>query len=344
MIRTMLRGARRTTLTLAWFYSFFLISWFLLYLLLGDGSGFLGLANAVSIYFFLPLPLLGVVAIAYRQRLLIWPLLLGGLIFAWIWGPLFMGQKTGSGDGPELRVMSFNILGRAGDHQPILDAIEAEEADVLFLQELTPELAAILSVRLEDSYPFQILQPAPRSAGMGVLSRYPIESMDASLSGNWIGSPQMISMDWMGEGLTLVNFHTLPTGTLWPRWVRRSFERREADLQILADFSAQQSEAGPLIVAGDANVTQLNEGYKLLADVLQDVWMQAGRGLGHTFPGPIYSDSSYARISLFRLPHWLVRIDYIFASQQWHVQSAHLAEFGGGTDHRGVVTDLVLVD
>lgn len=344
MMKNIKMSLRGLTLAIAQLYSFFLIIWFILYLLFGDGSGFLGLANALSIYFFLPLPLIALIALLYKQRSLFWPLILGVLIFAWLWGPLFTNEAATQPDGPRLRVMTFNILGRAGSHMPILDSILAEEADVLFLQEVTPEMAAILSVRLADAYPYQILQPAPQASGMGVLSRYPIESLDVSISGNWIGSPQIVSLEWMDQEVILVNFHTLPTGTLWPRSVRHSFDRRGRDLKALADFAEQQSEFGPLIVAGDANATHLNEAYKYLAAVLQDTWMQTGTGIGHTFPGPINEDSSYARISFFRLPYWLVRIDYIFASSHWQTDATWLAEFSGGSDHRGVVTELVLVE
>ena len=344
MIQSFQITLHRAAVAFGWLYSFFVLSWFILYVLFGDGSGFLGLANAVSIYFFLPLPLIALIALFYRQRLLWWPVILGVLIFAWLWGPLFARETMPQADGQHLRVMSFNILGRAGSHLPIIDSILAEDADVLLLQEVTPEMAAILSVRLADVYPYQILQPAPQASGMGVLSRYPIEALDVSLSGYWIGSPQIIGLDWMGDKVTLVNFHTLPTGTLWPRSVRRSFERRGQDLKTLADFAEQQSEFGPLIVAGDANVTHLNEAYKVLTAVLQDAWMQAGSGIGHTFPGPIDEDSAYARISFFRIPYWLVRIDYIFTSTHWQADSTWLAEFSGGSDHRGVVTELVLVE
>ncbi len=340
-----LRNSLQQTLTaLAWFYSFALLSWFLLYLLFGDGSGFLGLANALSLYFFVPLPFLALLAWLYKQPRLWWSLSLGLLIFAWLWGPHFTSSASTETDQPSLRVMTFNVLGRAGSHQCVSVCRQDQQGDVLFLQEVTADLSTILTLELSDEYPYQILQPARQASGMAVFSRFPIAPLDVSLPGNWIGTPQILSLDWQGTEVTLVNFHTLPTGTLWPRWVRRSFELREADLQSLADFAANQSQFGPLLVAGDANVTHLNEAYKSLAAQLQDVWIEAGSGIGHTFPGPIEEDNTYASISFFRIPHWLVRIDYIFASEHWQANSTWLADFTGGSDHRGVVTELVLLD
>jgi endonuclease/exonuclease/phosphatase (EEP) superfamily protein YafD len=344
MAQKLQKSIQKTLTALAWFYSFALLSWFLLYLLFGDGTGFLGLANALSIYFFVPLPFIALFAWSSKQTRLWWPTSLGLLIFASLWGPHFTSIANIASDQPSLRVMSFNVLGRAGSHQPILDSIFAEEADVLLLQEVTTELSTILTLELSAEFPYQILQPARQASGMAVLSRYPITPLDVSIPGNWIGTPQILSLDWQGTDVTLVNFHTLPTGTLWPRWVRRSFEYREADLQSLANFAATQSQFGPVILAGDANVTHLNDAYKSLSAQMQDVWIEAGAGLGHTFPGPIEEDNTYASISFFRIPYWLVRIDYIFASDHWQPNSTWLAEFNGGSDHRGVVTELVLLD
>lgn len=328
----------------AWLYFLLLFSWLALYLLFGDGTGYLGIANALAVYFFLPLPLAALFALLSGKRVL-WIPALGALtVFFVLWGPLFFPAYTPVPEGPRLRVLTYNVLGRAGDYQAALDTILAEDADLLLLQEITPEIAAVFSVQLVDAYPFQVMQPASQARGLAVLSRFPLELLDVSLAGNWMGAPQILQLDWDGQPVTVVNFHTRPTGTFWPRWVRHTFAQRETDMQILADFASRQSELGPLIVAGDANVTHLNDAYKILAGVLQDAWWQAGSGLGHTFPGAIEEGTPFAQVSFFHIPYWLVRIDYIFYSPHWQAERTWLAEFNGGSDHRGVVTELVLLD
>lgn len=325
-------------------YFLFLFAWFAFFLLLGDASGFLGLLNAVAIWFFLPLPLVLLFIPYTRQNKLWMPAFVAALGFFLLWGQLLLPKSNSSPPAESLKVMSFNILGRAGEIQPILDTIRAEELDLLFVQELTPEAAAILSVQLAGAFPYQILEPDERARGMGVFSRYPLKQTDIALAGIWMGRPQVLSMDWQGSSVTLVNFHTVATGTLWPRWVRHSFENREQALQHLADFVAAQAEFEPVIVAGDANITALNDAYKTLTTVMTDSWVEAGQGLGHTFPGPISEGNDYAQISFFRVPYWLVRIDYIFHTQQWATVAIRLADFNGGTDHRGIIAEFVLVE
>jgi len=339
------QAARRTNWVrvIGMIYFLMLFTWFLIYLLFGDGAGFLGLANAVAVFFFLPIPIFFLLGLRRSNRSLLISSLLAMGIFALLWGNLFVG-RTGevATDSQTLRVMTFNVLGRAGSHEPILRAIIEEDVDILFVQELTPDVASVLSLELAKLYPHQSLEPASRSRGMGIFSKYPLSDVDVELPGYWMGGPQIQAVEWQGEEVTLVNFHTLPTGNIWPRWVRISFQRREADMQALADFSRDQAAIGPLIVAGDANATRQNDAYKLLGDVLQDAWQASGFGLGHTFPGPYSDANSLAQISIFRLPYWLVSIDYIFFSQDFESMRSWQGAFYGGSDHRAVVTELIM--
>lgn len=332
---------KQVLLGLSAFYFAALFGWLLLYLLLGDGLGYLGLANSLAVYFFLPLPLVALVAWRAGSRWLRLASLAGALVFAWLWGPLFWPNSDMTVDGPELRVMTFNVLGRAGDPQAVLAAIQAEDADLLFLQEVTPDMAWLIDNELSEAYPYQVLKPDSGARGMGVISRYPLEEKGADLDGRWTGPPQVLEMQWGGQRITLVNIHTRPTGSLWPRWVRATFDHRQEDIARLTDFVA--GLAGPVIVGGDANMTHLNTAYKMLNQQLGDVWWQAGSGLGHTFPGPVDADDWATRVSYFMVPPWLVRIDYVFISDDWQATEAWLAEFRGGSDHRGVVTELALV-
>jgi len=325
-------------------YLMALFSWFFLFTIFGDGNGYLGLVNALALYLFIPLPIVAFVSYHYKFRKLLMPIFAGLIIFAYLWGPLFFptGIVQLETDAT-LRVMTFNVLGRAGNHEAILKSIREENADIIFLQELTPEIAAVISLRLADDYAYQILQPASRSRGLGVISRYPLQKLDALIPGKWMGPPpQILEMELDGKAITLVNFHTVPTGSIWPRRVVGTFKDRENDLQALANFATSQKQIGPLIVAGDANVTRLNEAYKSLAGVLEDAWLQAGFGFGHSFPGPYEEGNSYAQISFFRIPYWLVSIDYIFYSNEFEAIETWMGVFYGGSDHRSVVTEIAL--
>ncbi len=320
-------------------YLALLFLWFLLYLIFGDGFGYLGLANAVAVYFFFPLPIALIGAWTGRDRRQLAASLLAAGIFAWLWGPLFWPSANVVPNGPTLRVMTINVLGKAGQPEAVLASIQAAGPDLVFIQEFTPDLASSLSPELKGALPYQVLDPGLGSDGLAVFSRFPIERLDIVLQGSWRGDPQVLKMDWQGREVTLVNFHALSTGGLSPGLVRYTTRERLETMSALADFAAGESR--PLIASGDANTTRLNVPYKLLDAVLDDAWWEAGWGLGHTFPGRINSEDWFTQVSFFFIPHWLVRIDHVFYSAQFQASSAALAEFNGGSDHRGLLTDLV---
>ncbi|MGH2582990.1 MAG: endonuclease/exonuclease/phosphatase family protein [Anaerolineales bacterium] len=341
MVETAIRTPLGTLIS-RWYLGF-LAAWFALYLVFGDGSGYLGLANALAVYFFAPLPFVLLVAIGTRDKLHLAGGLLALAVFAATWGPLF-SPRDGAAEGDILRVMSFNVLGRKGDPNQVIASIQAEDADVLLLQEVTPDFAALMTIALEDEYPHQVIDARERASGMAIFSRFPLQSMDVVLDGRWRGDPQVVSLDWNGQLVTLVNFHTLSTGAIWPRWVYYTFNQREEDVNHLVDFAREEIQHRPLIAAGDLNATRLNDAYKAIDEVLDDAWWEAGWGLGHTFPGQMEPDDWFTHISIFIIPHWLVRIDHIFYSHHWQATQTRLADFNGGSDHRGVITELVLED
>jgi len=208
----------------------------------------------------------------------------------------------------------------------------------VLLQEVNPTMAAVLQSELLDEYPHQILEPAVGFRGMGVISKYPIQPTGEELPLDWIGTPQVLEMDWMGWRVTLINFHMQSSIPQTFGWISEDNRVREAQAQALVDFAR---DAGPLILGGDANATPLNASYHILNRQLSDAWLEAGFGFGHTFPGSAIQGSSRPRLAGHPVPQWLMRIDYIFHSSHWVAVEARTAPFDGVSDHRGMVAELV---
>jgi len=197
-----------------------------------------------------------------------------------------------------------------------------------------------LQDELIDVYPFQILDPQEDYDGMAAISRFPIQLTGEQFSSRWIGVPQIMELDFQGQQIILVNFHTHPYTFRSGEAFRYFSDRRHTQAQILADFAARIET--PLILAGDANDTSLSETYQIIThSPVKDVWREAGFGLGHTFPGSDIPGSSRL-VGPFTMPQWITRIDHIFVSSHWDIILANVAPFGGVSDHRGVVTELVL--
>lgn len=330
-------GLRRQLIALAWVYYTFLFGWLAAYLLVGDRWGAMGLVNALSLWYFAPL--LPVLALApWLRRRSVWAgLLAGGLAFCWLWGGL-LWPRPAPGAAPTLKVMTYNVLGMHTNVDPVLDVLHTVDADVVFLQEVNEPLAAALRTRSNDRYPYMVLDPENSVRGMGVLSKFPLHPAGETLPLEWVGAPQILTLDWHGQAVTVVNFHMWATGLAPPAYLEENFRQRA--LQAEALVALARRTPGPLIAAGDANSAPVSDAYRILTSALTDAW--PGHGFGHTFPGSTVPGSSRPQVAGVPVPQWLVRIDYVFFSGGLEVGGASLAPFDGVSDHRGVVVEFVI--
>ena len=71
--------------------------------------------------------------------------------------------------------------------QTPLSAWLVEHADILAVQEVTPEKADVISAAgLDEIFPFQVLRAWDGPAGVGIWSRYPMETRDRD-DDFWLG-------------------------------------------------------------------------------------------------------------------------------------------------------------
>lgn len=317
-----------------------LFGWAGLHLFFGDRWGWLFLINSFAVYLFLPLLLLLPVALVARQRRL-WPSL--GLALAlglFFYGNVLLPRLPRlNAAGSTLTVMTFNVLGHNPHVDGLIAALRASEADLIALQELNPEQAAAIARDLRADYPYQILDAQPGVIGMGVISRYPLRSLDVELPGVWIGRPQALEVMFGATPVTLLNIHAIP-----PRFPLARLEwtirERERQAETIVAFAA--AHPGPLLVLGDLNATERSVAYATVTRHLADAWQAADVGLGHTFPGVYGEGSSRPAVAGIPVPQWLVRIDYIFHSAEWETLSARIGPWDGGSDHRPVLAVLAL--
>jgi len=321
-----------------WAYLTLLFGWLAVYLTTGERNGAIAIVNLLAVYLFLPLPLVILGSIFLRRASLLGISGIAVAVFLWIWGSVLLPQPTPvHAVDSLLTVMTFNVLGWQENASPQIEVIRAEGTDVVLLQELNLTLATAVQRELLADYPFQVLDPQEGVTGMGVISKFPIHLTGERLPLNWVSTPQVLDMDWKGREVTLVNFHAIPTTSWDIEQIQEQSRYRVAQAQALVELSRR---SGPLIVAGDANDTPLGDAYRTIAGELNDAWIDAGFGLGHTFPGSDLPGSSRPRLWGWPVPKWLMRIDYIFYSPPWEAAAAHTARFDGVSDHRGVVASL----
>src|SRR5664279_2697653 len=202
-------------------------------------------------------------------------------------------QRTSVAGAVTFRLVTANMLLSNTDVEALSHDLAATGADVLVLQEFTPEhLADITHAGLLDEYPHRILDATPGFHGSAILSKFPISAGGAF---DEAGSP-MTRADIVTAAGTVVLINVHPVAPINESQARRW----RAQFGLLAQLPAEVS--GPLIMAGDFNATKDHAPMQsLLASGMRDAYSEAGDGIGATWPqwdGPAFP--------VMRLDHVLV--------------------------------------
>jgi endonuclease/exonuclease/phosphatase (EEP) superfamily protein YafD len=197
-----------------------------------------------------------------------------------------------------LRIMSANLRYGLADPDALVH-LANEHADILAVQELTPEEADRLSAAgIDRTFPYRALRAREGPAGVGIWSRYPTQH-GAEYDEFWLGLlTARIRIPGADREATVVVTHL---SAPWPDPVlgwRGDMSRLAVTLKEIGT-----SAPGPVLVAGDLNATpDLLEFRRLLRNGYRDAAEQAGAGLIRTHPADL-------RVipALFALDHILTR-------------------------------------
>ena len=232
--------------------------------------------------------------------------------------PWYIGSPD-PGSGTRLRFVSANLL--LGEADPAaVAALATEHADVLAVQELTPDLAAVLSRVLAREFPFSALRPRERAAGVGLWSRYPIiaSGSDESFSRGLIYA--RVQVPGTDFETTVISTHMPPP--------RSAFDSWRDDITRLGSALHGFPPGGPVVVGGDLNATpDVREFRQLLQDGYRDGAAQAGAGLTRTHPNHVIIPP------LLAVDHVMTRDATVTAL--WTSEVA-------GSDHLALVATVVL--
>jgi endonuclease/exonuclease/phosphatase (EEP) superfamily protein YafD len=169
-----------------------------------------------------------------------------------------------------LRIVSANVLFRNDEHAPLVDYLARSDADVIALQEVTPEWEAALAP-LHDRYPYRRVIARTDPYGMALFSRWPLGRGTGTVDFADDGLPSLVAMIKLpGEReLRVIAMHTH-----WP--VTRGLQQqRDRSLHAVAQLAAADPVA--TVLAGDLNLTPYAPAFaRLLAesglrDALEDV-------------------------------------------------------------------------
>jgi len=261
------------------------------------------------------------VALVLRQRSAALVAAVATLVLVAVVAPRALGgpSEPEGGDGPRLRVMTANMRFGHGSAEALVALVRRSRADVLSVQELTPELADRLEAAgLSALLPERVLDLQGGGGGMGLYSRLPLEPSGVirrSKNPMPVGSLQLAG----APPVDLVAVHPVPP-------VRTRVEQWRGDLRRLPPATPD----GRLrILAGDFNATLDHAELRRVLDTgYVDAAAQVGAGLHGTWP--------HGR----RIPP-PVTIDHVLADERCGVRAVSVHTIPG-TDHRAVLAELEL--
>lgn len=230
-----------------------------------------------------------------------------------------------------ITVMTLNLGDGLVAPNDLVSYIREVGADLVALQEVTPEIAEALATDLQDILPYQVVRDLG-IPGKALLSTYPI-TQSAWLELN-PGRPDLLAtVDLEGSPIDVLVAHPPPPeldgGIVQPR--EGTFEQFDRIVEIAAEAEH------PFLLLGDLNETSLQPRYRELESIgLQDVFGAVGSGSGLTYPTRIPPLPE-------RLVRPVLRIDYIWASAEWQPLSAFVGD-DIGSDHLPVIAHLALAD
>lgn len=299
------------------------------------------LIDIFALLFLLPLPLLALPMAGSRQLWVKACLLAPLLAVALDYGPIVEFRQVPE---PEVsvRILTANLLVDSGEATLLEQVVEAEQPDIVAVQELGPEMATRVARTLSRRYPYQALYPYGGPLGIGILSRFPMYASRPQVNGPGTCYCQESVLDIDGHRVTLTNMHpyapSIDYRSLGPIPVPTRFDTQLQRQAVQAVLRRIETLSGPILLVGDLNTSDRQPAYASLSEHLRDTYRERGRGLGYTFPVgwsfPLGAEHT------FPLPP-ILRIDYVWHNDAWAGRAAWVGSLVG-SDHRYVVADLVL--
>jgi endonuclease/exonuclease/phosphatase (EEP) superfamily protein YafD len=276
---------------------------------------------AMTLWLFLPLYPILVVALLLRQRILaVACAVLVVLHVVWVW-PLFQGASTKpawADEGTRVRIFSANVRSGNTHMDGIVGEIADADADLVVLQEFTsPWELALRDAGLWDAYPYQVVERPTPVAGAVILSRFPV--LDVAVEHMGTGIMLRADVRIGGRAVSVFDVHPRSPVTSFRNWS----DYASAATGVL------RGARGARIAAGDFNATPFNRWMHTLADLgYRDAHSEVGRALATTWPNGTE-------------PVPPVRIDHILLAGPVAVRTIREGR-GEGSDHKPLISDLLV--
>jgi endonuclease/exonuclease/phosphatase (EEP) superfamily protein YafD len=215
--------------------------------------------------------------------------------------------------GEALRVLHINVFQPNTKHAEIVELILGSGADLVSVQEVTPQWASALLHGLAEEYPYHRIEPRINCYGLAVFSRSPWER--SQVHGEASAPFFEVHVEKGGQTIQVLVAHTTsPDGPA--QWRSRNRQLDELALRV---------EAGNSLLVGDLNTVPWDEAYRRFC---------RRSGMHPATFLPTCTWPVLGPVALIPLDHVLLKGDLQVRS----VTPVHVP----GSDHRGLLADVVV--
>ncbi len=280
--------------------------------------------NAYTFWVYLPAYLVVAVAVTFQK----WRLVAGGavvvLFHLWWVVPDYRGADAVPDWAPgatQMKFMTFNLKTKNPEPEMLVRELSEADPDIVLVQEYGPDFGTLLEEsQVADRYPYQEIALETPYLGMAIYSKIPLADVRVLRPAGRQYLRAELEVD--GRRVTLYAVHPTSPGAggqfsanLWNQ-----------DWQAL--ITALAGEPGPVILAGDLNMTQHHRWYGELKDLgLVNAHEARGRGNASTWQPFGFVPA--------------IRLDHVFVSNEFAPLEIREGK-GAGSDHRPVIARLAL--
>lgn len=256
-------------------------------------------------------PVLAVAALVRRSAVAGIALLAPTLVWVMMFGELVLPGKGGGSHN--LRVLSHNVDATNSDHVGTARNLLDADADVIALEELTPDAFEVYERAFATRYQHQV-----KRSTISLWSRYPLtDSASVDIGMGWTRALRAeVRTPDATVAVYVAHLASVRVGTSG-----FTADQRNATISSLGRRIADESRASVLLM-GDLNGTASDRSLAPITSGLRSAQGAAGDGFGFSWP---------ASFPMARIDHILVR--GLTPARAWVLPRT-------GSDHRPVVADL----
>ena len=228
-------------------------------------------------------------AFALSRKLFVLSLIMIGL-GVWKIGPLYWDTNYGAfGEVLEIKILHFNVNTTSGDTEAVAKYIAGQDADLVFLQEVSMEWLDALEGNIGE---YELVVAEPRSDNFGIACYERTEGKRIKLieprvvdrSNGFVGVPaiELTAELESGETPTLVpimSLHTLPPTS------GENALKRDSQLKMAGIWARDQGHRA--VIVGDLNTTPWSASMREMLKDANLLNSQAGQGIGTTWPASL---------------------------------------------------------